>query len=335
MDGGGRLAEPLKRARQVGGKKSAAGSRRHLRAGRRQRRRLRHIAEFAAQYTTAPVGRVLHRLLKPMIGFRVPRGLGAAASALLIAVSLVYGTVRGGHVPEILGRIADVRDAGANAIGFRIAGITLAGQKQLSREEILASAGITGRSSLLFLDADATRQRLKANPWIAEATVLKLYPGQLQVSVTEREAFALWQKNGQLSVIADDGTVLAPYVARRFPALPLVVGVGAEGRAKEILTLISRYPEIRDAVSASILVAERRWNLRLKNGIDVRLPESGIEQALDTLVALDREKKLLSRDVTVIDLRLPDRVTVRLSDAAFQAREDALKPKTKRKGSSA
>ena len=82
---------------------------------------------------------------------------------------------------------------------------------------------------------------------------------------------------------------------------------------------------------ASIFVAERRWNLRLANGLDVRLPETGVDQALERLVALDREKKLLSRDITAIDLRLPDRITIRLSDAAAQAREDALKDKDKKK----
>ncbi len=304
-----------------------------MRAGRRRRHRLRRIAEFPAKYTTVPFGRLLQRLLRPVVEFRFPRGMGAAASMLLIAGSVAYGAVRGGHVPEILGAIADVRDAAANAVGFRIASVALVGQKQLSREEILAAASVTGRSSLLFLDAETARQRLKSNPWIAEATVLKLYPSRLEVRITERQAFALWQKNGQLSVIADDGTVLQTYVAQRFAALPLVVGTGAEVKAKEFLTLLNRYPEIRAIVTASVLVAERRWNLRLKSGVDIRLPESGVEQAFDTLVSLDREKKLLSRDIAAIDLRLPDRVTVRLSDEAAQAREDALKAKNaKRKG---
>jgi len=97
---------------------------------------------------------------------------------------------------------------------------------------------------------------------------------------------------------------------------------------------------IADAVTeyssgASIMVADRRWNLRLKNGIDVRLPESNVEQALDRLVALDHEKKILSRDILAIDLRLSDRVTVRLSDAAAAAREEALKDKKKKKGGEA
>ena len=85
-----------------------------------------------------------------------------------------------------------------------------------------------------------------------------------------------------------------------------------------------------------MLVAERRWNVVLKNGIDVRLPETGVEQALDTLVELDRDKKILTRDIAAIDLRLPDRVTVRLSDEAAAARAEALKAKKpKKKGGAA
>ena len=73
----------------------------------------------------------------------------------------------------------------------------------------------------------------------------------------------------------------------------------------------------------------RRWNLRLKNGIDVRLPDTNIEQALDTLARVDREKGLLTRDIASVDLRLPDRVTVKLSDAVAQARDAELKERAK------
>ena len=91
------------------------------------------------------------------------------------------------------------------------------------------------------------RRRARAlltNPWIAEATVLKLYPGRLRIEITERKAFALWQKDGRVSLIAADGTVLEPYVPQRFAALPLVVGNGAEHAAQDFLALLERYPAI-------------------------------------------------------------------------------------------
>ena len=150
-----------------------------------------------------------------------PRGFGIAASVLLLAATLGYGAVAGGHVAEIVDWLKDARDQAANAAGFRIAAISLTGPKEVSREEVLTIAGVTGHASLLFLDADAARARLMANPWIADAAVLKLYPDRLQITVTERQAFALWQKDGTVSVIADDGTVLEPFVEDRYRGLPL------------------------------------------------------------------------------------------------------------------
>jgi cell division protein FtsQ len=259
-----------------------------------------------------------------------PRGAGVAATALLIVAGMTLGIVRGGHVAEAIDGLHAARDAVANAAGFRIATVALTGNKHLSREQIYAIAGVTGHASLLFLDVAEARAKLKTNPWIADATVQKLYPDRLQITLVERAAFALWQKDGRIGVIAEDGTVLEPYLSARFVDLPLVVGIGAAARAREFLAVIDRYPAIRDQLRAAILVSERRWNLRLKNGIDVELPEAGVTAALDRLVALDRDKKLLSRDILTVDLRLPDRVTVRLSDAAATAREEALKPKKPR-----
>jgi cell division protein FtsQ len=270
-----------------------------------------------------------------LINTRWPRGVGVAGTVVVILASLAYGAIKGDHIPSIIAALKDARDGAGNAAGFRIVSVALAGQHHVSREEVLAAAGVSGSTSLLFLDVEQTRERLKTNPWIADATVLKLYPGELQIGIKEREAFALWQKDGQVSVIADDGTVLEPYVSPRLIELPLVVGRGAETRAKEFLALLDRYPALRAFVRAAVLVGERRWNLRLNNGIDVRLPETDIAPALERLVALDKEKNLITRDIVAIDLRLPDRVTVRLSEAAAQARIDAAKDKAKKKGGSA
>jgi cell division protein FtsQ len=272
-------------------------------------------------------GRLPRRWAIWIFNMRVPSGLGLAASAVFLLATVAYGIVVGDRIPAIVDGFRDARDAAANAAGFRIAAIALSGERHVSREEILSVAGVTGTTSLLFLDVEAARDRLKTNPWIADATVLKLYPDRLQIGIKEREAFALWQQAGRVSVVAGDGTVLEPYVNPRLTRLPLVVGVGAAARAQEILPLLERYPDLRDQVRAAILIAERRWNLRLRNGLDIRLPETAVEQALVTLVGLDRDKKLLSRDIVFVDLRLPDRVTVQLSEAAAAQRAEALKEK--------
>jgi len=282
------------------------------------------------------ISRIVRRITLPLTDARVPRHAGLAAFLMFAASVTAYGVVRGDHVDAIRTAIKDAADSAANVAGMRIATVSLSGQRQVSREEIFAAAGVTDHSSLLFLDVAQARAKLEAIPWIAEATVRKLYPDRLQITITEREAFALWQRQGKVSVIAADGTVLAATVEPRLASLSFVVGNGAAARARGFLALLDQYPAIRDQVRASILVAERRWNLRLKNGIDVRLPDTNMERALDTLARLDREKHLLSRDIVAIDLRLPDRVTVRLSDAAAERREEAFKKlNPKKKGGDA
>jgi cell division protein FtsQ len=321
MDGGGRLDQSMMRSglSEVGEAGTSTDEPALARVGAKPRRR---FFWMAYRGLAGPWRSRLKRL---------PSGIGIAGSVLLLAGALGYGVVKGQHVADLITWFKDARDTAANSVGFRIAAISLTGSKEVSREEILTSAGVTGRASLLFLDADAARTRLMANPWIGDAAVLKLYPDRLQITVTERQAFAIWQKDGRVSVIAADGTVLEPFVERRYVGLPLVVGNGAERSAKDFLTVIDGYPDIRSQLRASILVAERRWNLRLANGIDVRLPETDVVAALDRLIALDHDKKLLSRDVTMVDLRLPDRVSVRLSDAAAQARDEALAANKKKK----
>ena len=261
----------------------------------------------------------------------LPRRAGTAATVLLLLGSAGFGVVRGGHLAEFTAGLSDARNALANSAGFRITTVAINGRRQLSQDEVLGAGGVNGRSSLLFLDAAVVRDKLKANPWISEATVQKLYPGQLRIDIVERSAFALWQRDGRLSVIADDGAVLEPYVSRRFLSLPLVVGKGAETRARDFLALLARYPRINSVTKAAVFVGERRWNLRLKDGLDIRLPENEVGNALALLSTLDKEDRLFSRDIVAVDMRLPDRLTVQLSEDAAKAREELFKDKKPKK----
>ncbi len=297
--------------------------------------RLRASVSSGAMLRWERLGR---RWLPAILEFQLPRGAGASAAAMLILAATCYGVVRGGHGRDIAEQVHSICDAAANSVGFRISEVALSGEHQVSREDILGLAGITEHSSLVFLDPAQVRAQLLTNPWIAEATVLKLYPGRLRIGIKERSAFALWQQDSRVYLIAADGTVLEAYVPQRFRALPLVVGRGAEQAAAGFLNLVARYPDIAKRVEASVLVADRRWNLHLKGGLEVLLPENEPAHALQTLIALDRDKKLLSRDIAAVDLRVADRVTVRLSDGAAAAREQALKDlakKAKRKGTDA
>src|ERR1700723_2059082 len=254
MDGGGRLDQPLMRSRPIAAEAIGApvDEPSSPRAENRLHRNLINRVTALADYR--------HSFRRS--GARIVRSLSPSSSAMAVATVLLaaavgYSVVAGGHLANVGTWAKTARDQVANAVGLRIAAISVSGSKEVSREEILTTAGVSGRGSLLFLDAAAARARLLSNPWIADAAVLKLYPDRLQISVTERQAFALWQKNGRVSVIAPDGTVLEPYIEDRYLDLPLVVGPGAEIHANDFFAILGRFAAIRTQLRASVLVAER------------------------------------------------------------------------------
>ncbi|MGV7214303.1 cell division protein FtsQ/DivIB [Bradyrhizobium sp. UFLA05-112] len=335
MDGAGSLTRSVLRSLrpQADLKAAAIGAVVLLREWveqKRQDKREEKLEEKRARAKALPEREPTPRIVALVERF-LPRRVGISLTVILLAGATGLGIVKGGHLQDFIIAVSDARNALANSAGFRITSVVINGRKQLSQDEILAIGGVSGRSSLLFLDADGLRDKLKANPWIADATVLKLYPGQLQIDITERKAFALWQEAGRLSVIADDGAVLEPYVSRRFLTLPLVVGKGAASQARDFLALLARYPQVQSVTKAAIFIGERRWNLRLKDGLDVRLPEQDVGNALAALSKLDKEEKLFSKDIVAVDMRLPDRLVVQLSDDVAKAREEMFKDKKSKK----
>jgi cell division protein FtsQ len=262
-------------------------------------------------------------------GFRIgkrhipaPRGIGVAAALAFVSASIFAGWHLGGHHEAMKTSQGGLRDIAARVLGFPVRVVDISGVKELSKEEVLAASGLGPANSLIFADLSDVRARLKALPLVAEATVRKLYPDRVNISIVEREPFALWQQDGVVKVVSVDGTIIDDVSDRRYLRLPHVVGPGARLRVKEYQDILEGVPEFRAQVRAGVLVSERRWNLKLMNGIDVKLPEAGQVEALRQLARLDREAQVLSKDIISVDLRAPGRVAFRLSEEAGQARRD-------------
>src|SRR5580704_320537 len=147
MDGGGRLDQPLMRSGLSGDGEAGTREREpaYSHVGAPRRRLMR-------PYWQGAYGAMAARWIARLRRLPLPPGIGVAATALLIAGVLSYGVVRGQHVPDVIDWFKDARDAAANSLGFRIVAVSLTGSKEVSREEILTTAGVTGRASLLFLD---------------------------------------------------------------------------------------------------------------------------------------------------------------------------------------
>ncbi len=212
--------------------------------------------------------------------------------------------------------------------GFTVASIEIQGLAQADSTEISDRIDVSETSSLLMVDAEKARARIAEIPWVADVQVKKLYPDRIVVNLTERLPFALWQDDGKVKVVDKTGAVTSEVLETRNAGLPLVVGQGANRRVVEAVELMNSVPTIRAKIRAAVLVAERRWNLVTTDGIEILLPEENPGVALARVAQLQDTKKLLERDLVAVDLRVPDRLFVRLSDGAADARREQMRLKT-------
>jgi len=151
MDGRGRVAEPLSRQGPRGPRRRAAAP-----APPGLRLAARALPPFLAKIASR-ISSLMRFCALRLDGVHIPRFTGIVASGLFLVASIGYGAVRGDHVPMMVETLKDWRDAGANSLGFRIAAVSLSGEKHLGRAEIIAAAGVSERTSLLFLDVEAAR----------------------------------------------------------------------------------------------------------------------------------------------------------------------------------
>lgn len=222
-------------------------------------------------------------------------------------------------VPDAFAKAKWETIALSQRIGFRVDEILVVGRSETTQKDLLAAVRLVRGAPILAFDLDAAKRRIEALPWIKKATIERMLPSTVLLNVEERRPLALWQNDGAFALIDTDGQVILRKDLERFADLLVVVGPDAPKHAAKLLETLDREPELRPFVKAAVRVGGRRWNLRLKGDIDVRLPEDDAAGAWARLAEYERAHRVLQRDVRVLDLRIPDRLIVRKAPKAPSA----------------
>ena len=275
----------------------------------------RVIAQARPRPATKRGGKPAHRRTRPRFDRRRALSVGIGIPLVLSLVGSAW-LWQSGWLGRQADRIADAAFQLTADAGFAVDDVLVEGRRRTEPAAILAALRVQRGTPILAIDPGAARARLEALPWVRQATVERRLPKLVYIRLTERNPLALWQLDGKLSVIDRRGQVIPGVTAKQFARLPLVVGQGAPHHAAALVAMLDREPDLRPLVTAAVRVSGRRWNLHLRGGIDVRLPETDPAEAWVQLARLDREHGLLGRDVVAIDLRLPGRLVVRTAPDA-------------------
>ncbi|HTW50806.1 MAG TPA: cell division protein FtsQ/DivIB [Stellaceae bacterium] len=269
-----------------------------------------------------PAPRPRRRRASPTLRRTALWGAPLALAAGLGIGAVMSGAAHGAHSPRDIATAAlDL----TGKLGLVVTDIQVQGRQTTDTATILAALDARYGTPILAVSPATAKQQLEALPWVRSASIERRLPGTIAVSLVERRPLAVWQHDGKQELIDQDGTVIPVTDLSRFAKLPTVVGDDRARRgAAQLLGLLASEPDIAARVTAVVFVGDRRWNIRIDNSIDVMLPEDDMAGAWAKLAELQRTGQILQRNVETIDMRLPDRLVMRVTDTTPK---DAPEPK--------
>jgi cell division protein FtsQ len=142
-------------------------------------------------------------------------------------------------------------------VRFRIAGadnIESTGLTEVSRAELLPVFGEDIGRNVFFVPLEERRRQLEEIPWIEKATVMRLLPNQIRVSVVEREPVAFVRQGSQVGLVDANGILLtmpAAMMAQRHYSFPVVSGINANDSADSRKARMAIYQRLLGELDAN------------------------------------------------------------------------------------
>ena len=198
---------------------------------------------------------------------------------------------------------------------FMLSALSIQGSSDSLNAEIREILGLDFPISSFDLDLEDLKNRVLSLPPVETVEVRLQGGGILQVKVKEKVPALLLKDDSGIHVLNKNGDYIRPLLSKDYLSrLPMITGEGAQKAAAKSFILFSTLYDKLDEVRGLVLVGGRRWNIVLKSGQVIMLPEKNSEQAVQKILILDKAEKILSRDIAVLDFRLPYRVTLRFPE---------------------
>lgn len=259
--------------------------------------------------------RVQRLMLRP--GFRWFLRIG-------LPVLVVVGGIGGYFADEarrtaIVDQVADIRRQIETRPEFMVDRMQVDGASDGVRADIRAVVPYDLPVSSFDLDLPAIRERVEDIPAVAQAAVRVRQGGVLSVEISERVPAALWRTRGGIRVLDREGVSIATIAERAARSeLPVMTGAGADAHVAEALDILEAARPLKMDIRGLVRMGARRWDLVLRDGKRVMLPEEAPVRALERVIVLNAAHEMLERDLVAVDMRIGARPTVRLSDHATQ-----------------
>lgn len=231
---------------------------------------------------------------------------------MVAVVALMFGFSR--HVTSEYKFLNELQHFGQRALSlvkFPIEEVHIVGHEHTQEKAIIKQLGDIWNSSLVSMNTLAARKRIEALPWVKRADVERVFPHGINIYVEERKPVGRFVQLSGTYVFDSTGFVIEKSKVGAHMDLPIYDGAGAPEASRELREVLSNFDDLQPLVTKFSRIDKRRWTLKMHSGMEILLPEDGMEVALSRLRALQSQYNIFNRQVASLDLRLEDRITLR------------------------
>jgi cell division protein FtsQ len=230
-------------------------------------------------------------------------------------VLLLWGSFHNNSLTSSLSTLFDTTMA---HMGFALEDVVVEGRMRTNKQQILTTLELKRGIPLLSINLFDAKEKLENLSWVKAARVERRLPDTLFIRISEKEPVAIWQNQNKTYLVDYDGELVETKEANKYKELLLVTGHKAPSHVGKLITLLEKFPKIKARVTAATHLRSMRWDIRLDEKVDIRLPEKNAEKALEYLLVLEHRHHFMEREIMIVDMRLPGQLILRLTPEAMQ-----------------
>ena len=158
-------------------------------------------------------------------------------------------------------------------------------------------------------DVNELKLRLEKHPWVKEASIKRLWPESLGLSLTEYTVIARWNESELLS---QGGGVFQPMDLSNLQSLPQLFGpANSESRVMEQYHAFNQILFSADLKLTSLkLTARGSWDLVVNNSMKIKIGRRELVERLERFKDF-YERQAIADDIVNVDLRYGNGIAIK------------------------
>ena len=197
---------------------------------------------------------------------------------------------------------------------FAIKDVLVTGRHKTTMQDLVMATQVKPAVSVFNYDLKAIEKNIRQLPWVKDVIIKRQLPNIIVINLQEHQAFATWKTGDDYTLISQGGIEIMAVKSTDITR-PIIIGKNAPSHIGTLYSHLLKSPSLASKIKVVERVGGRRWNIALTANqglITIKLPEEGVEEALQHLVILENKYRILDRALSQIDLRILEQITVKL-----------------------